>query len=165
MKNIRSFIPSKFSFFTITSIRSITLGRATTIGTKYFLENGHIPFKQTLKGRTGQSQSLEINPLILSSPLHYDSNKETLDTLYQGTILRQGVNCLYVYSRNSRGQMWYTNAIKGIVEAGVDREGLVTIANVGKVRTKDELMKILEEAWTVTDQEYIDLVTLEVRPL
>jgi hypothetical protein len=160
-RNTRQYLSlSQFSRLSSFSSRYITLGRATTIGTKYFLENGQISLRQTLKGKRGQS--LEINPLILSSPLHFHSNKEILDTLYSGTILKQGINCLYVYSRNEKGQIWYTNAIKSIVEAGVDREGLVTIANVGKVRTKDDLMRILDEAWTVTEQEYIDLVTLEV---
>jgi hypothetical protein len=140
--------------------RNVTTGRATPIGTKYFLEQAKIPMIHTFK-----KSKLNIHPLILSSPMHYDANKEGLDSLYEGAVLKFRTNCLYVYSRDSKGKVWYTNAVNDLVEAGVDREGLVTIANIGKVAHRDELIRVLEDAWSLTDQEHIDIITLEVPSL
>jgi hypothetical protein len=139
--------------------RQITAGRATVIGTKYFLEQAKLPMIHTLK-----KSKLNIHPLILHPPMHPEANKEGLDSLYDGAVLKYRTNCLHVYSRDSKGKVWYTKAVQDLVEAGVDREGLVTIANIGKVAHRDELLRVLEEAWSLTDQEFIDVITLEVQP-
>lgn len=137
--------------------RNITNGRATPLGTKYFLEQGKIPMVHTLK-----SSSLSIHPLILNMPMHPSSNRKILDSLYQGSILKYRTNCFHVYSRYSDGNIWYTRAVEEVVQSGIDREGLVTIAHVGKISHREELMNVLDEAWSVTDQEYIDIITLQV---
>lgn len=154
---ISCFFSLRPPYYGLSTYRSITNGRATPLGTKYFLEQGNIPLIHTLK-RTG----LNIHPLILNTPMHPTSNREGLDSLYQGSVLKFRTNCFHVYSRYSDGKIWYTKAVEELVQSGVDREGLVTIANVGKVSHRDDLMQVLDEAWSVTDQEYIDIITLQV---
>jgi hypothetical protein len=143
--------------------RLITTGRATPLGTKYFLEQGNVSMIHSFK-----NSQLNIHPLILNSPMHPASNKEGLDSLYLGSVLKYRINCFHVYSRStspSGTNIWYTTAVEELVQTGIDREGLVTIANLGKISHRDELIQVLEEAWSVTDQEYIDIVTLEVPSL
>ena len=149
----RSILNSLFSF----QSRSIIIGRASTLGTKYFLEQRKIPLIHTLK-----KSNLYIHPLIISSPLHPETNKENMNDLITGAILNESYNCFHVYSREKTNQIWYTTCVTDLIEQGIDREGLVTIANLGKISNKNELMNVLDEAWTVTDQEFIDIVTLEV---
>jgi hypothetical protein len=158
----RIIVPSKWKAGGLFS-RSITNGRATPLGTKYFLEQGNVSMIHSLK-----NSKLNIHPLILNTPMHPTSNKEGLDSLYLGSVLKYRINCFHVYSRSTpssgsgSSNVWYTTAVEDLVQTGIDREGLVTIANLGKISHRDELMQVLEEAWTVTDQEYIDIVTLEV---
>lgn len=119
---------------------------------------------------TFKNSKLNIHPLILSSPMHPMSPKEGLDSLYLGSVLKYRINCFHVYSRSvlspsGNPNIWYTTAVEDLIQTGIDREGLVTIANLGKISHRDELIQVLEEAWSVTDQEYIDIVTLEVSHL
>lgn len=146
----------KFNFNLFLQSRNIVLGRATSLSTKYYLEQSKIPFIHTLK-----ISNLNIHPFIINTPLHQQTNKENINQLYIGTILKYSFNCFYVYSRNNNNK-WYTTCVTNLIEQGIDREGLVTIANLGKIKNKDELMEVLDDAWTVTDQEFIDIVTLEV---
>lgn len=136
---------------------SVITGRATTAGTKYFLDSSEIGLQHHLK-----QSDLFINPVIVGNPFTLqDGNEETIDTLYYGAVMEDRSNCIYVYSNNDAGT-WHSNSVQKLVESGLDREGLVTIANMGNVHDADEVMRCLEEARRLTGQEHIDIVMLNV---
>jgi hypothetical protein len=143
--------------YNTTAHRNLVTGRATTVGTKYFLDSSEIHLQHHLK-----QSNLYINPIVIGNPFTLqDGHEETLDTLYYGAVMEDRSNCFYVYSNNEAGK-WYSKSVQKLVESGIDREGLVTVANIGSVRDKDDVLRQLEEAWKLTDQEYIDVAMLNV---
>jgi len=138
--------------------RNLVTGRASTKGTKYFLESSDIRLQHHLK-----QSNLYINPMIIGNPFTLqDGHEEAIDTLYYGAVMEDRSNCFYVYSNNDDGT-WYTKIVERMVEDGLDRESLVTVANIGSVRHPDEVLQRLEEARQLTDQESIDIAMLNVR--
>jgi hypothetical protein len=136
------------------------LRRATSIGTKYFLENSNIQLQHNL-----QKSNLFINPIVIGNPFTLQNGyDETCDALYYGAVMEDRCNCFYVYSNNEAG-VWHSKSMSKLVESGIDRESLVTVANMGNVRNRDDVMQQLENAKKLTDQEFIDIAMLNVRHL
>jgi hypothetical protein len=138
--------------------RCLVTGRATTVGTKYFLDSSEIQLQHHLK-----QSNLYINPVLIGNPFTLqDGQDDNLDNLYYGAVMEDRSNCIYVYSNNDAGT-WHSKTVGKLVETGLDREGLVTVANLGTVTTREEVLHRLEEATKLTDQECIDVAMLNVR--
>lgn len=138
------------------SFRNASSGRATKAGTRYFLEQSKLKLHHSLK-----KSHLYINPIIVDVPMAGTGQSDEIDTLYIGAVVKNRSNCFHVYANKPEG-VWHSLTVKKLTEAGIDREGLVTIANIGKVRTKDDIIKYLDEAWELTQQEYIDIAIMTV---
>lgn len=136
--------------------RLATNGRATSAGTRYFLEQSKLRIHHALK-----RSNLYINPIIVGKPMAGVGRIDSMDSLYAGAVIQNRSNCLHVYAATPDGP-WHSHAVKSLIDAGVDREGLVTIADIGSVRTKDDIIRLLDEAWSLTELEYIDIAILQV---
>jgi hypothetical protein len=144
------------SSFMMNVLRNVSTGRASKAGTRYFLEQSKLKLHHSLK-----RSNLYINPIIVDVPIAGTGQSDEIDTLYCGAVVKNRSNCFHVYANKPEGA-WHSLAVKKLTEAGIDREGLVTIANIGSVRTKDDIIKYLDEAWELTQQEYIDVAIMTV---
>ena len=97
----------------------------------------------------------------------HDGCDETMDAMLFGAVREDRCNCLSVFSNNNddperqTGQ-WYSKSVESLVESGLDREGIVTIANLGNVSIREDVERTLDDALRLTDQEYLDFAMLKV---
>lgn len=134
-------------------------GRATKEATLKFVS------KSKLKLYHQFSQSgLFINPVIHGSPRTYVSDEEDLQNAAIA-LLQNRSNCLVIYDHNrDNGKPWHLNDIDQLIcpEAGVRREEVVVIANLGRAPNALELYRRLAEASRLTHIDFIDIAIFEV---
>ena len=140
------------------SSKTIVTGRATTVGTKYFLDISNIHLQHQLRS------GLYVNPVSIGYPFTLRNGQEDMiDNIYYGAVMEDRCNCICVYSNNDDDGKWYSNSVEKLIESGLDREGIVTVANLGNVSDRDQVMQQLDDARRLTHQEYVDIIMLNVR--
>jgi hypothetical protein len=136
--------------------RSLITGRATIQDTKLFVESSGVAIPHVLS-----YSKLHVNPVIHGPPNGVYGCDSGTDFLISAAIFQNGSNCICVYSKGKHG-VWYTNTLNDSLTDGVTRSQIVTIAYIGQIFSTKELIAAIDDAWTKSQLEYIDVIVLQV---
>lgn len=146
------------------NLSSITRGRATTVGTRKFVERANLSLFHCFD-KTG----LYISPVMHGPPRNYQvEDKEYFEALMHKSIVDNKSNCVVVYNESTGGsKTWHATGMNRLLseENSLNRSEVVTVANLGVAATDKLMRQRLATARELTGLEHIDMAIFEVHKL
>ena len=135
------------------------MGKATVEGTMAFIAESNLPFYHKFEGC-----GLYINPIIHGAPKEpcwADDDFITFLT-HRGIRINRS-NATVVYEHHGQ-KVWSGKYLAKILEEGhgIERDQIVTIANLGLASSKSEMSRRLEEAKNLSGLASIDIAMFKV---
>ena len=143
------------------SIKSVP-GKATPEGTKRFTETSKLPLYHVFA-----NSNLTVNPIIVGPPK--DANGEFMEANHsiKHCILQNRSNCVFVsnfeINPNGNHKVWWTTEVNQLLQNGmVQRDEIVTVANLGTVTDRDEIVERIVLTSELCGLEELDAVVIKI---